>query len=274
MNIFIDNEWDTLKSVVIGDMKLYKYTPEYCNRKIKDKIPRETIMSSIERALKENNIEVLKPHYDSEIETCRSLWVRDSATVIDDKMLLLPGWGPKRRNEYLTHQYGKIKTVSVPIELVDLEGGDILQYGDMILVGLGRRTNRNGLQWLQDKFPNKTFIGIKHNALHLDCCLTILPCGHLLYSSKHIEHIPLNLKKKFKIVDIDSKINGLPNLAANVFFINKRTIMTTDQKKFQGFRTYLEGLGYKLIVIPYGTMWRYGGGIRCLTQPLLREKDR
>ena len=95
-----------------------------------------------------------------------------------------------------------------------------------------------------------------------------------MYSGRHIDHIPLHLKKQFKIVDIDSKINGLPNLATNIFFINKRTIMTTDQRKFHGFRTYLEDLGYKLIVIPYGTMWRYGGGIRCLTQPLLREKDR
>ena len=273
MNIFIQNEWDQLKTVVLGDMKLYKYSEAYCDRKIKDTIPRENIMKNIEKAMVDQGITVLKPHYDPGIETCRSLWVRDSATVIDNKMILLPGWGPKRRNEYLTHRYGNILTVSAPIMSVDLEGGDILQYGNTILVGLGRRTNSAGLQWLKKEFPNKKFISVEHTALHLDCCLTILPCGRLLYSGRHIAKIPLDLSMKYQIIDIDDKIKGLPNLATNIFFLNKTTIITTDQRKFHSFRKFLGDLGYELIVIPYGTMWRYGGGIRCLTQPLFREKD-
>jgi N-dimethylarginine dimethylaminohydrolase len=274
MNVLVQNEWDQLKTVVIGDIKLYKYTPEYCNRKIKDTIPRDNIMKNIETALVGHGIKVLKPHYDSGIETCRSLWVRDSATVIDNKMILLPGWGPRRRNEYLTHRYGKIPTIIAPTESLDLEGGDILQYGDMILVGLGKRSNMDGLKWLQGQFPRKIFIGINHTALHLDCCLTLLPCGHLLYSGKHISDLPSCLVKKYKVIDIDDKVKGLPNLATNIFFLDKNTIMTTDQKKFHTFRKLLEDLDYNLIIIPYGTMWRYGGGIRCLTQPLFREKDR
>ena len=47
MNIFIQNEWDQLKTVVLGDMKLYKYSSECCDRKIKDTIPRENIMKKL-----------------------------------------------------------------------------------------------------------------------------------------------------------------------------------------------------------------------------------
>ena len=278
MDIHVQCEWDTLKAIVVGSMDQYGYSKKECAPKktIKDIIPRNIILEYLDKVLLDLNVNVIKPNSNKSIQTCKSLWVRDSATVIDYKLFLFPGSAHKRRNEYQTYPFNLTstnKTIIPPLGSdMLIEGGDILQYHNLILIGLGKRTNILGIEWFKSKISkHKHVVIIPHVALHLDCCLTLLPTGKLYYSLRYIAELPDCLRNMYDCINIDTIVNGDPNLAANILFVNPDTIITTDQRKFEPFRKKLANDGYNVIEIPYGTMWRYGGGIRCLTQPILRE---
>ncbi len=68
--------------------------------------------------------------------------------------------------------------------------------------------------------------------------------------------------------DIDSYIKGDPNLATNFLFLDEKTIIIDNQ--FITIRTLLRQFGFKLIVIDLKGIYKQGGSIRCLTQPLYR----
>ena len=63
-----------------------------------------------------------------------------------------------------------------------------------------------------------------------------------------------------------------PLLATNGLLIGNN-IITTDQIKFKKFRNFLRSLGFNVIEIKYGTLWREEGGIRCLTQWLDKPRE-
>ena len=129
------------------------------------------------------------------------------------------------------------------------------------------RTDKSGLAWVRKTFPKHTVIPIKHKALHLDCCFSVLPGNHVLYSRQYISALPQSVRKNYtckKVEDLIGK-NVDANLATNNLVIGNN-IITTNQPKFRGVRSYLKNLGFHVIELKYGTLWRHNGGPRCLTQ--------
>lgn len=253
--------------------------------------PIKNILEDIRKTLVQLGITVVRPA--GTVDTiCRSLWARDSTVYINGKIVLLPGFSRGRRDEWMTHpgrQRGmKISDpdyLLVPETPENVEGGDVIQVGDTILLGIGKRTNIAGMKWLAKKFPAKTIIPVPHCALHLDCCLTVLPRppgsdGALgartklpvIYSTRYIYDLPEAVTNMFETLSLESIIGRkvVSNLATNILMIKQAdgrySLVTTDQAKFRKFRKYLREQGYSVHEIKYGNMWRYGGGIRCLTQ--------
>ena len=69
------------------------------------------------------------------------------------------------------------------------------------MVGVGRRTNRDGVSTLRKMFPTKRIIMVNHCALHLDCCLMVLPGKRLIYSTRYITNLPKILKSMYDCTD-------------------------------------------------------------------------
>jgi N-dimethylarginine dimethylaminohydrolase len=154
------------------------------------------------------------------------------------------------------------KIIEIPDNIL-FEGGDIIQEGNYMFVGISSRTNIQIVTILKDLFPNKNIIPIHHTALHLDCCFCILDNKLVFYDSKYIENI--SLPNKFTIFDIASIVDSGKYMATNFVRVGNTLIMSKI-KKNAIFRKILRDIGYKIILINTQNIWKEGGSIRCLTQ--------
>ena len=102
----------------------------------------------------------------------------------------------------------------------------------------------------------------------------VLPGKRLIYSTRYISNLPKILKSTYECTTVESIIGKDidPLLATNGLLIDNN-IITTDQIKFKKFRNFLRSLGFNVIEIKYGTLWREEGGIRCLTQWLDKPRE-
>ena len=261
-------------SIILGSE--YKYNKAYCKKlKYKRTIPLSHILNQIETELIKLNIKVIRPKKNT-MPFCTSLWTRDSFINVNNKLIMLPlqSLVTRHPDEWKTIPAASNRRAIFPEKPENLEGGDVIQDNKQILVGLGKRTNKEGVKTLKKMFPNKNIIEVNHCALHLDCCLMILPGEILIYSTRYISNLPKKLQKMYNCITIESilgkKIDSL--LAPNCLIIGNN-IITTDQVKFSKFRKYLRTLDFNVIEIEYGTLWREKGGIRCLTQWIKKPKN-
>lgn len=267
--IFIEDEFSTLKTVILGDYRPYTLSTKKPQQINIDK----QVLNDIEKVLISCNVNVIKPKYNKILNISQSMWVRDSSVVIDNSHILLKGGSRGRKTEFKTINFNK--SILFPYEEnnnIRLEGGDIIQCKDIVFVGINKRTNILGYEWLVNNFRKKKIIPIYHDLLHLDCGFNILSNNFILYSKKYIKNIPEYCREKFKFVNIDKLINVNfdTNLATNFLSINPKTIIISNQLKFKLLRKYLEELGYNLILIDTKNIHNQSGSIRCLTCPLYR----
>ena len=261
-------------SILLGSE--YKYNKEFCKPlKYRRTIPLSKILKQIKKELEELNISVLRPK-KKKMPFCTSLWTRDSFININNKLIMLPlqALATRHPDEWKTIPAASKRRKMFPDSPENLEGGDVIQDGNRILVGLGKRTNNDGVSTLRKMFPNKKITVVNHCALHLDCCLMILPGKRLIYSTRYISNLPKILKSSYDCTTVESIIgkDTDPLLATNGLLIGNN-IITTDQIKFKKFRNFLRSLGFNVIEIKYGTLWREEGGIRCLTQWLDKPRE-
>ena len=243
-------------------------------------------MDALVKVLDKYNIKVCRPE---NIEGLNQIFTRDIAFVIEDK-LVIPNIIKNREKETagidkILNEIAKEDIIKMP-KGARAEGGDVIPWNEYIFVGYSEkedfekytvaRTNKAGLEFLEISFSNKIVKGFelnksdenpKDNALHLDCCFSVMPNNHLLYSKQYISSLPQFVRKKYickKVEDLLEK-NVNADLATNNLIIGNN-IITTNQPKFKGVRSYLKKIGFNVIELKYGTLWRHGGGVRCLTQ--------
>ncbi len=254
-------------SIILGSE--YKYNKSYCKKPpYKRNIRLSSILKQIKKILEDLKIKVLRPT-KNQMPFCTSLWTRDSFININNKLIMLPlqTLASRHPDEWLTIPQAYNRREIFPSCPENLEGGDVIQDRNIILVGIGKRTNQSGVKQLRSMFPAKKIVDIKHSALHLDCCLMILRENKILYSRRYIKKMPKFLLDNYDCKTVESIIGNKiePSLATNGLLIGNN-IITTDQPKFKKFRKYLRNLDYNVIEVRYGNLWRENGGIRCLTQ--------
>lgn len=91
----------------------------------------------------------------------------------------------------------------------------------------------------------------------------------ILYSKKYIETLPQFCYKHFNCINIDKYIKGDPNLGTNFLFLDENNILV--EKRFTPIINIPKQFNFNIITIDLKDIWKEGGSIRCLTQPLLRE---
>lgn len=256
-------------SILVGrgeifDKEVCKKQPTY---KYKMTVPITDIVKELSDVLKKIGINVKRP-IKKKLPICHPLWVRDQCINVDNKMYFfsdpLPSTSPSPLAIHTIPHRGK-KTI-VQSE-VNIDGGDIIIDKKTIYVGINKRTDHSGLKWVKKMFPKYEIIPIKHRALHLDCCFSVMPNDHLLYSKKYIVSLPQKVRKRYVCKKVEDLISDSadPNLATNNLIVGNNVI-TTDQGKFKNVRRYIRELGFNVIELKFGTLWRQGGGPRCLTQ--------
>jgi len=302
IEVKVDNEYSTLKSVILGlaeDMgdppKVFDvYDPRSLyhikNNSYPNEVDVKKDVESFYKILIKHNVDVLRP---SNIKNCNQVFARDLGFVISN-IFFQSNIVPNREEELI----GISDTISTldagVVKLPDymhIEGGDVVVHNDKIFIGtysgddysdlITARTNQESIVYLEKMIPSKEIMSVDikksntdiyKNVLHLDCCFQ--PIG----KSKAIICPDSFVDKN----DVDYIINyfGKSNsyiahgqeaymLISNLLVLSPEVIVS--DKRFKKLNTWLEKKGFLVEKISYESVSKMSGLFRCSTLPLLRE---
>ena len=303
LELNIKNETSRLRAVVLGTA-IHNgptptideaYDPKSLEHIIAGTYPKEedmvVEMQAFLQVLEKYEVNVFRPKV---MENYNQIFTRDIGFVIDDtfvKSNILPD----REQEldaiqYIIDQINPSKVVRPPEE-VHIEGGDVMLWKEYIFIGtykgsdykdyITARTNREGVQYIKDLFPNKSIkefdlvkskIEARDNALHLDCCFQ--PVGEnkgIIYKRGFREEADylflVDLFGKENLFHITRK--EMYHMNSNVFSIDTNVVVS--EKKFKRLNTWLRANGFVVEEIPYAEIAKQEGLLRCSTLPLIRD---
>ena len=303
MKLNIKNETSRLRAVILGTAESNgpvpsiedAYDPKSLEHIKAGTYPTEddmvAEMNSVAKVFEKYDVKVYRPNI---IKECNQIFTRDIGFVIDD-VFIKANILPDREEElnaiqYIIDEIDKDK-VTRPPEEVHIEGGDVIVWNDHIFIGTYRgedysdyivaRTNQAGVDYIANKFPNKTVKSFNlrksqtnamENALHLDCCFQ--PIGKnkaILHKNGFLE------KDEYEwLVDFFGKDNifeitkeEMYHMNSNVFSISDDVIIS--EQNFNRLNTWLRENGFTVEEVPYAEIAKQEGLLRCSTLPLIRD---
>ncbi|UFH46701.1 arginine deiminase family protein [Flavobacterium galactosidilyticum] len=303
LQLNINNETSRLKTVVLGSAvhngptpKVEEaYDPKSLEHILAGTYPLEkdmvNEMEAFSTVLQKYNVTVFRPEM---IENYNQIFSRDIGFVIND-VFIKSNILPEREREleaiqYIIDQINPDKVVRPPEE-AHIEGGDVMLWNEYIFIGtykgsdykdfITARTNKEGVQYIKDLFPNKIikeFDLIKSkseardNALHLDCCFQ--PVGTnkgIIYKNGFRQEADyLFLVKLFGEKNLfHITREEMYNMNSNVFSIDTNVVVS--ERNFTRLNNWLRSNGFVVEEIPYAEIAKQEGLLRCSTLPLIRE---
>lgn len=248
-------------------------------------------MEAFNKVLRKYDVTIYRPEL---IADYNQIFTRDIGFVIDG-IFIKSNILPERERELDAIQYviDQIdpKNVVRPPEEVHIEGGDVMLWDDHIFIGtykgsdykdyITARTNKEGVQFIKDLFPNKVVkefdlvkskIEARDNALHLDCCFQ--PVGlnkGIIYKSGFREEADymylVNLFGKENLFHITR--DEMYTMNSNVFSIDSNVVVS--EKNFTRLNNWLRSEGFTVEEVPYAEISKQEGLLRCSTLPLIRD---
>lgn len=284
------NETDPLKKVIIGRTEGYRKVEEYVQRV---NISQEKGLPSQKRLTREfatftdvlldHGIEVLTPSYVGKF-VYDQLTPRDIGVTIGEKFVLCNMQNSSRRYEaagifkHIVSMEGPEPTILLPPEHdILLEGGDVIVDKEHIFVGLTRRTNQKGVDFLKNKFepafqvvsvPCRSF-SEEERILHLDCVFNPVGAEHALIYSEGIKFIPEAITDNYQLTEVDKAEQKA--LSTNVLSIDESTVISRDHTSCRRVNEAMRKAGLEVITLPFDGAPATGGSFRCCTLPLHRE---
>ena len=303
LELNINIETSRLRAVVLGSATsngptptiAEAYDPKSLENILAGTYPKEEDMileiEAFRQVLEKHGVTVFRP---KQIENYNQIFTRDIGFVIGD-IFIKSNILPDREREldaiqYILDQINPEKIVRPPEE-VHIEGGDVMLWNDYIFIGtyngsdykdyITARTNREGVQYIKDLFPNKKVkefdlikskIEARDNALHLDCCFQ--PVGEnkgIIYKRGFREEADyLFLVHLFGAENLfHITREEMYDMNSNVFSIDTNVVVS--EKNFTRLNNWLRENGFTVEEIPYAEIAKQEGLLRCSTLPLIRE---
>ena len=248
-------------------------------------------LNSLVEKLESVGVEVLRPDV---LDATNQVFTRDIGFVIEDQFIL-PNVIEDRASEAkainaLLDRIPSSNIIMMPSGCY-AEGGDVIVHEPFVFVGVSNevtfnkyktaRTNKAGLDYLQDEFPAYDFKGFellksdvdpRKGSLHLDCAFQ--PLGDALLLAPDL------FKNAADVMWIESHF-GTDNifyctddeaydLHTNVFSIGPKEVLISAAAG--RLKNWLEERSYTVHTIIYDEIVKIGGLLRCSTMPLEREE--
>ena len=286
IHLHIANETNQLKAVVLGigtdQGKPYDINPVAKMHKEEGTYPTEddviAEIATVETALKAEGVTVFRP---KNMPNQKQIFTRDIGFVIDDKFVVANMKEPVRKAEiegiqHVLDQLDPDSIIEVP-EGATIEGGDVLVHHDHVFVGISKRTNKAGFEFLKATFPDKQVIGLnvvvsddpKKNILHLDCAFQPVGDKYAIIYEDGFQEKPQSIYDLFGEENL-IKVNQqqMNRMFPNVFSVSPKKVLVEE-----GFTTLIEALesrGIECIKVKYAETSKLSGLLRCSTLPLVR----
>jgi len=214
------------------------------------------------------------------------LWSPAPFPMLEDK-LFREGYastGAKRAQqckdkEFVTHDW---------IEPT-FDAADIIRCGEDVFVLHGQSCNMAGFEWIKRTLGRRGIRAhqVHHpnilNPNHIDASIMPLRPGLLLATPPVIDDCKVFKDNGWEVVtcvEPDDPYSSDPNyagksgkwIAMNVLSYDEKTIFVMEHDI--PMIDQLEGLGFKVITVPFKNVVEFGGGLHCGTQDIRRQGDR
>lgn len=157
----------------------------------------------------------------------------------------------------------------VTVSSGQMEGGDIAVTPHEVFVGLGERTDDTGYASLRDLLSGTrkvTPIRLAAGVLHLDVAANLLsPDVGVLHRPSIAGDLPNSLRA---VEWIDITDDEFAEQAVNMLVLKRGTVML--DARHERLQEALTLRGFRCIVVQLDEITKVGGGIRCMTLPLVR----
>jgi N-dimethylarginine dimethylaminohydrolase len=237
-----------------------------------DRPHREVVLeehAGVVRALQDEGVEVVSISPTNGLPL--QFNVRDAGIAIDQRLVLGRMTHPLRWPE----PDRLVEALQVPdvIRLDQrLEGGDVTLAPGVAYVGLSQRTDEQGLKELRNHLGSTRRvvpIRLHPSTLHLDVAMTLVGPGLGIVHKPSIAGVLPESLMESEWLDITNE--EYEQQAANVLVINRRVlIMDSRQTRL---RTELEARDIRCVPVAISEISKIGGGIRCMTLPLVRSSQ-
>jgi len=221
-------------------------------------------------------------------------FVRDLACVLGNSIFLGEAGSSLRRPEYpyahsLLEKWFPEKLIKQPSTA--LECGDVMILNkDAVLINIGMRTTLEAVESIKDRIFQEGFSEIaiidlprRSDTLHLDMNCNVAN-ANLVIAKNFMRYFPVHVftaqTSRFEMTEqflnrhgLDvywlEKYNTIPDI--NFINLNPETLLISKQASKQQWTKHPLLQKKKLIEIEVSELEKGGGGIRCMTLPLVRK---
>lgn len=197
---------------------------------------------------------------DADLDLPDCVFVEDTAVVLDEVAILCRLGTESRRGETAAveralHLCRDVERVEPP---ATLEGGDVLQVGRTLLVGLSSRTNAAGVERLTAIAGRR---GYSVRAIRVTGCLhfktacAALPDGRLLVNPAWIDGVGLNDLKQIAVPESEP-------WGANVACLKGRVVAAAANRQTNEL---IRSLGFDVRPVELDEFAKAEGGVTCLS---------
>jgi len=288
MILSVENETGTLEAVVLGHGN-DRGEPIGINPQMRYHIKNnsypgdEVVQAEIKELMRIFLAAGVEVHRPSNLPDVEQIFTRDIGFVIGDVFVVANMRKEERMTEIegiedILSEIDESKILRVP-EGAFIEGGDVILHNEYIFIGIGARTNLEGVVFIRENFPDRNVIGFDlvvdeenyhRNILHLDCCFQ--PIGTkeaIIYEEGFVEK-PTELLEMFGEENLIRVTQEEKNaMFPNIFSISPKRIII--EAGFKRLKMELHQRGFELYEVPYAEVSKLGGLLRCSTLPLRRS---
>lgn len=212
--------------------------------------------SAYEGALREIGADVLSlPALDGLPD---SVFVEDTAIVTDEVAIIGRAGAPERRpeNGAMAQALAPFRDLVFIEEPGVIDGGDVLQLGKTLLVGVSGRTNRDAIMQLGVLLAphgyTVTAVPVRH-CLHLKSAVTALSTDTVVYNPDWVDPELLPARRKIAVAPGEA-------FAANVVVIDGQALVSTA---FPETRDNIERTGFRTHAVDVSEMQKAEGALTC-----------
>ena len=212
--------------------------------------------SQYERAVSDLGCQILRLPEEPGLPD--SVFVEDTAIVLDEDAIVTRPGAESRRGETksisrLLSQYRDIMNIEPP---GTLDGGDVLQIGRTLFVGITGRSNVSGVEQLTNILSPYKYRAVKVSVtgcLHLKSAVTYLGKGAVLINRAWVDEAPF---KGMTLVDVDP---GEP-YAANTLLVGDTLIYPATFPKTYNL---LKDMWYSVLILDVSELQKAEGAVTC-----------
>ncbi|GAB3828876.1 dimethylarginine dimethylaminohydrolase family protein [Pontibacter rugosus] len=284
------SETEQLRKVIVGRYENYAAAQAYVevvNEDQKNGLPQQEQLKkefkAFRQVLADAGVEVLVPAYVAPF-VYDQLTPRDLGMVIGEKFLLCTMAKRSRRYEaagifpYLQNIPSDSQRIILPDSPTCLiEGGDIIIDKGNIYVAVSQRTNREGVEFLKQRFGSEfnvvpveaQTLADGENVLHLDCMFNPIGKNAALIYEAGFKTIPKEITDTYDLISVTKAQQQ--ELATNVLSLSQQKLISRDHEVCKPVNELIRKRGIEVVELTFDAAPATGGSFRCCTLPLLRE---